>query len=176
MKQMNSEHEKTDWILERTRKHTGPGIIYVASRRRADELALHLKEHGLSMLPIMQEWSKRIVRLFKNSLLTGEIEWICATNAFGMGIHKNDIRQVIHENMPSTIAGYMQEVGRAGRDGDLSAATLLFTVDDIGKTRFIVQNDLPTETEVRHYYNLIKEGSSKKNAAELSGISDTEHG
>ena len=53
------------------------------------------------------------------------------------------------------------------RDGNLSAATLLFTVEDIGKTRFIVQNDLPTETEVRHYYNLIKEGITKQNAAEL---------
>ena len=51
----------------------------------------------------------------------------------------------------STIAGYIQEVGRAGRDGELSAATLLYSPDDEGKTRFIIQEDIPHEEEVRHY-------------------------
>nr|WP_246231573.1 ATP-dependent DNA helicase RecQ [Sporosarcina jiandibaonis] len=173
MKQMNSEHEKTAWILERTKKTAGPGIIYVASRKRADELAIYLKEHGISIASYHAGMEQEDRAFIQEQFITGEINWICATTAFGMGIHKNDIRQVIHENMSSTIAGYMQEVGRAGRDGDLSAATLLFTEEDIGKTRFIVQNDLPTETEVRHYFNLIKEGSSKNEATQLSGISET---
>ncbi|QUW22090.1 ATP-dependent DNA helicase RecQ [Sporosarcina sp. Marseille-Q4063] len=173
IKQMNSENEKTDWILERTKNTIGPGIIYVASRRRADDLALQLKVHGISISSYHAGMEQEDRAFIQEQFITGEIDWICATTAFGMGIHKNDVRQVIHENMPSTIAGYMQEVGRAGRDGNLSSATLLFTVEDIGKTRFIVQNDLPTETEVRHYFNLIKEGSSKNDAALLSGISDT---
>ena len=173
MKQMNSEQEKTDWILERTKMTQSPGIIYVASRRRADELAFYLKDHNVSIASYHAGMEQEDRAFIQEQFISGETDWICATTAFGMGIHKNDIRQVIHENMPSTIAGYMQEVGRAGRDGNLSAATLLFTVDDIRKTRFIVQNDLPTETEIRHYFNLITEGTSKSEATQLSGISDT---
>ena len=173
IKQMNSEQEKTAWTLERAKNTKAPGIIYVASRKRADELAFYLKEHNISIASYHAGMEQEDRAFIQEQFITGEIEWICATTAFGMGIHKNDIRQVIHENMPSTIAGYMQEVGRAGRDGNLSAATLLFTVDDIRKTRFIVQNDLPTKIEVRQYYDMLKKGSSKSEATQFAGISET---
>src|SRR6185312_6101687 len=91
----------------------------------------------------------------QEQFITGEISWICATNAFGMGIHKDDIRQVIHEHVPQAIASYIQEVGRAGRDGEQSAATLLFTADDERRMRFIVQGDIPQEAEIRHYISLL---------------------
>ena len=112
-------------FLNELKNTIGPGIIYVASRRRADELALHLKGHNVSIASYHAGMEQEDRAFIQEQFITGEIDWICATTAFGMGIHKNDIRQVIHENMPSTIAGYMQEVGRAGRDGNLSAATLL---------------------------------------------------
>ena len=156
IKKMNSEQEKTAWTLERAKNTKAPGIIYVASRKRADELAFYLKENNVSIASYHAGMEQEDRAFIQEQFITGEIDWICATTAFGMGIHKNDIRQVIHENMPSTIAGYMQEVGRAGRDGNLSAATLLFTADDSRKTRFIVQNDLPTEIEVRHYFDMLK--------------------
>ena len=170
---MDSQQAKTDWILERLKSTTGPGIIYVASRKRADILASQLnQEIGLtaSYHAGMEQEDRAFIQ---EQFIHGEIEWICATNAFGMGIHKDDVRQVIHEHVPATIAGYTQEVGRAGRDGELSAATLLYTNDDINKTRFIIQEDTPQEEEVRYFSQLIADNTLGEEAARMAGISET---
>src|SRR5699024_12030981 len=76
-----------------------------------------------------RDWSSDVCS--SDLFINGELEWICATNAFGMGIHKEDVRQVIHLHIPTTFANYVQEVGSAGRDGKQSAATLLYTEDDL---------------------------------------------
>ena len=173
IKQMNAEHEKTAWIIERSKTTMGPGIIYVASRKRADGLAALLNEQSVSAASYHAGMEQEDRMFIQEQFLIGEIEWICATNAFGMGIHKSNIRQVIHENLPATISGYTQEVGRAGRDGELSAATLLFTPEDSRKVRFIVQEDLPQEAAVRHFNGLVGEQVSPVEAARLAGLSET---
>ena len=76
-------------------------------------------------------------QFIQQQFLTGHLQWIVATNAFGMGVHKNDVRQVIHETMPSTISNYMQEIGRAGRDGESSVAILLYSEGDEQLTQFV---------------------------------------
>lgn len=170
---MDSEQAKTEWIVDRMENTTGPGIIYVASRRRADSLARLLNDKvGLtaSYHAGMEQEDRAFIQ---EQFINGDIEWICATNAFGMGIHKDDVRQVIHEHVPATIAGYTQEVGRAGRDGELSAATLLYTNEDIRRTRFIIQEDAPREEEIRYFAQLVADKMTREEAARLSGISET---
>lgn len=170
---MDSEQAKTEWIVDRMENTTGPGIIYVASRKRADSLA-HLLNDKLGLTASYHGGMEQEDRAFiQEQFINGDINWICATNAFGMGIHKDDVRQVIHEHMPATIAGYTQEVGRAGRDGELSAATLLYTGEDIRKTRFITQEDAPREEEIRYFAQLITSKMPSEEAARLSGISET---
>lgn len=170
---MDTQNEKTKWILERMQQSSGSGVIYVSSRKRAEDLAYYLSGKGQSIASY-HAGMEQVDRAFVQAqFISGEIKWICATNAFGMGIHKDDIRQIIHEQFPSTIAGYIQEVGRAGRDGDLSAATLLFSPTDERKSRFIVQEDFPTQEEVRHYSNLLIDGISKEMASEMAGIGET---
>lgn len=171
--EMTAEHEKTEWIRKRVKETTGPGVVYVASRRRADELAALLNEDGLSVASYHAGMAQEDRAFIQEQFINDEIEWICATNAFGMGIHKDNVRQVIHEHIPATIASYAQEVGRAGRDGELSVATLLYSKEDIGKTRFIVQEDLPKEEEILHVSQLMADGVPLEEAAELAGISDT---
>ena len=78
-----------------------------------------------------------------------------ATNAFGMGINKADIRQVIHESMPSTVANYMQEIGRAGRDGKPALAILLYSEGDEELAKFVVTGDLPATHHVDRYQELV---------------------
>ena len=170
---MDSEQAKTEWIVDRMENTTGPGIIYVASRRRADSLARLLNDKvGLtaSYHAGMEQEDRAFIQ---EQFINGDIEWICATNAFGMGIHKDDVRQVIHEHVPATIAGYTQEVGRAGRDGELSAATLLYTNEDIRRTRFIIQEDAPREEEIRYFAQLVADKMPREEAARLSSISET---
>jgi ATP-dependent DNA helicase RecQ len=170
---VDNEMVKTEWVKERVMGTIDPGIIYVASRKRADDLAFILKELGMSVASYHAGKDQEDRAFIQEQFITGEISWVCATNAFGMGIHKDDIRQVIHEHVPQAIASYIQEVGRAGRDGGQSAATLLFTADDERRMRFIVQDDIPQESEIRHYIGQLAENISQDEAAETARISET---
>lgn len=171
--EMTSEEEKTAWLLKRLTETSGPGIIYVASRKRADELAVLLKDKVRGVASYHAGIEQEDRAFVQDQFLNGELEWICATNAFGMGIHKDDVRQVIHEHIPATIANYVQEVGRAGRDGKTSVTTLIYTKDDIQKTRFIMQEDLPSDEAIRYFASSLKANNSIQEAALLSGVSET---
>lgn len=170
---LHAEREKTTFIVERVTTTKGPGIIYVASRKRADQLATLLREQGVSAAAYHAGKEQEDRAFIQEQFITGEINWICATNAFGMGIHKNNIRQVIHEHIPKNSSDYLQEVGRAGRDGELSAATLLFSPEDEGKTRFIIQEDIPQEWEIRHFARLLAEKIPAQEAAQMTNMSET---
>ena len=170
---LNSESEKTGWLRKRLRETVGPGIIYVASRKRADELALELKDANRTIASYHAGKEAEDRAFIQEQFINGELDWICATNAFGMGIHKEDIRQVIHEHLPQSISGYIQEVGRAGRDGKKSAATLLYSEEDGQKIRFIIEEDLPRPGEVRLYAELLSEGMAPEDAANRAGFSET---
>lgn len=173
MNKLASENEKTSWLIDRLKKSSGPGIIYVASRKRADVLARLLKEEGENIASYHAGMEQEDRAFVQAQFLNGDVDWICATNAFGMGIHKEDVRQVIHEHVPATIANYVQEVGRAGRDGGLACATLIYTSDDTRKTRFIMHGDDPKEEEIRYFAQLLSEGKPNDEAARLAGISET---
>lgn len=173
MLQVDNDAEKTEWIKTRLLSTTGPGIIYVSSRKRADTLAGVLQESGIAAAAYHAGKGQEDRAFIQEQFINGELSWICATNAFGMGIHKDDIRQVIHEHIPATIAGYVQEVGRAGRDGKQSVVTLLHAPEDIPKTRFIMQDDIPQEEEIRYYEKLLGENKQADEAAEWARISET---
>ncbi|WP_432355094.1 RecQ family ATP-dependent DNA helicase [Sporosarcina sp. A2] len=173
VKKLGSELEKTVWVKERLLSTKGPGIIYVASRKRADELTRLLLQEGIQIASYHAGKEPEDRNIIQQQFLSGELSWICATNAFGMGIHKDNIRQVIHDQLPASAAAYVQEAGRAGRDGERSSAVLLYVNDDEQKVRFIVQNDLPEEPQVRHYLSMRNSGQSIESSAQLAGISET---
>lgn len=170
---MDSQNSKTAWIKERLQTTMGPGIIYVASRRRADELALLLDIDGLSVGSYHAGMEQEDRAFIQEQFLSGELEWICATNAFGMGIHKDNVRQIIHDHIPQSASSYSQEVGRAGRDNERAQATLLYSPDDEGKMRFITQEEYPQEMEINKYWKLLSTGTLKEEAADLVGLSET---
>lgn len=173
IQKMDTENDKTEWLMNRLEQTTGPGIIYVASRKRADELADMLKRKVGAVSAYHAGMEQEDRAFVQEQFINGELNWICATTAFGMGIHKDDVRQVIHEHVPSTIANYIQEVGRAGRDGKWSTATLLYTKEDIQKTRFIMQEDYPTEASIQYYGECLANKMSRNDAAELAGVGET---
>ncbi|WP_042477936.1 RecQ family ATP-dependent DNA helicase [Bacillus ndiopicus] len=143
--------DKINWILEHVQTTDGPGIIYTQSRSKTETLSMALLERGIAAAAYHAGKEAEDRQFIQQQFLVGKLEWIVATNAFGMGVHKGDIRQVIHEFMPANIANYMQEIGRAGRDGQPAVATLLYADGDEQFSQFIVTEDLPKMQHIEHY-------------------------
>ena len=152
MVEVENQQQKLKWILGRVTSTEGPGIIYTQSRKKTETYAALLREQGISVgfYHAKMEQSDRI--LIQQQFQQGHLEWICATNAFGMGIHKDNIRQIIHDHIPTSVAGYMQEVGRAARDGKQAIASLLYTPTDVEQTFYVTMQDFPEEQDIQIAY------------------------
>jgi len=114
------------------------GIIYRTSRKSVDDTAAMLRKKGFRALPYHAGLSDEHRKRNQEAFIRDEVDVIVATIAFGMGIDKSNIRFVIHADLPKSIENYYQETGRAGRDGETSHCTLLFTQGDISKLRFFI--------------------------------------
>jgi len=159
-KVFHQKEEKLNWLYEHVSTTEGPGIIYVSSRKKADEISQLLTTRGLDIASYHGGKEATDRQFIQEQFLKGELDWIVATNAFGMGVHKNNVRQVIHETMPSNISNYMQEIGRAGRDGKQAVAILLFTDGDEQSAHFVAMEDLPNEHQVDLYEQFKEQGRS----------------
>lgn len=107
------------------------GVIYCATRGAVEKLAAFLQEQGFSALRYHAGLTPEERKRNQQSFVSGKVPIIVATNAFGMGIDKSDVRYVVHFNMPKDLEGYYQEAGRAGRDGLPGECLLLFNPEDI---------------------------------------------
>lgn len=126
-------------VLEFINNHIGQsGIIYCFSRKQVDEVTNKLQLNGLKVLNYHAGLSDNIRAKNQIAFIQDKVDIIVATVAFGMGINKPDVRYVIHYDMPKSIEQYYQEIGRAGRDGLESEALLLYSVADIRKIRFLL--------------------------------------
>ena len=109
----------------------GGAIVYCATRRRTEEVASFLREQGVSADRFHAGLPPEEKKNIQQSFIRGELRAIAATNAFGMGIDKPDVRLVIHADIPSSLENYLQEAGRAGRDQHEAHCVLLYTKDDV---------------------------------------------
>ena len=165
--------DKLRWILDHVTTTEGPGIIYTQSRMKAEAISLALLERGIAASSYHAGKESEDRQFIQQQFIAGELDWVVATNAFGMGVHKSNIRQVIHESMPSTVANYMQEIGRAGRDGESALATLLYVEGDEQHAKFVVTDDLPRELHVDHYLQYISRGEQPRQMIMNGEISET---
>ena len=146
-------------LIHYVKNLTGSGIIYIRSRKISEEVSKQLKlksisseyyHAGLSIderKNIQERWEKSITKV------------IVATNAFGMGIDKADVRFVIHFGLPNSLEEYYQESGRAGRDGKLSKAVLFFNKNDIQNIQNILHYRFPKRSIIRNVYQAIGNNS-----------------
>ena len=109
----------------------GGAIVYCATRRRTEEIANFLAERRVSAAHFHAGLSPEIKKNVQSRFIQGELRVIVATNAFGMGIDKPDVRLVIHADIPGSLENYLQEAGRAGRDRKTARCVLLYAQDDV---------------------------------------------
>ncbi|MFF2752661.1 RecQ family ATP-dependent DNA helicase [Psychrobacillus sp. NPDC058041] len=152
VQELENTQEKLAWILGRILATNGPGILYTQSRKKTEFYAEELRNRGVRVAFYHAKMEQEDRVLIQQQFQQGELEWICATNAFGMGIHKNNIRQIIHDHIPTSMASYMQEIGRAARDGEQSIASLVFTNSDVEQAFYVAMQDFPQEDDIKLVY------------------------
>jgi len=137
---------QTARFLERFKDQSG--IIYCFSRRQVDELAFYLERHGHKARPYHAGLEDDERRRNQEAFIRDDIQIIVATIAFGMGINKPDVRFVLHYDLPKSIEGYYQEIGRAGRDGLPAHCLLLYSYSDVAKLKYFINQKEGTERQV----------------------------
>ncbi len=140
-------------LTEILRQSTSSAIVYVRSRRHARELSELLCQEGISATFYHAGLEPLEKDLRQTGWQSDNIRVIVATNAFGMGIDKPDVRTVVHYDCPDSIEAYFQEAGRAGRDGKPAEAILLYGQQDIGKLRKRVADTFPDKEYIRQVYD-----------------------
>ena len=166
--------DKNGYILESLNKLKGCGIIYVRNRKKTKELALFLKDNGISADFYHAGLKHELRNIKQEDWMTDKIRVMCTTNAFGMGIDKPDVRFVLHYDVPDSLEEYYQEAGRAGRDRKKSYAVLLCNQTDFSKMNQRMAVKFPEIKEIKRVYNAICNyfqipiGSGKKNVYDFN--------
>ncbi|UAU37388.1 DNA helicase RecQ [Bifidobacterium longum] len=137
---------KAAWVARYVADHPDEsGIVYCATRKTTEALADTLNQMGRPAVAYHGGMSPDAREAAQRDFITDKVPVVVATNAFGMGIDKSNVRYVIHHNLPESIEAYYQEAGRAGRDGEPSRCTLLWNESDIVTRRRLLDNDYENE-------------------------------
>ncbi len=154
-RQPSDQKAKDREVLRLLKEKPGATIIYVSSRAEADRLGVWLEQEGIATGVYHAGISNEIRAQVQEQFQQDKLRILVATVAFGMGVDKPDVRQVIHYNLPTSLENYYQEAGRAGRDGEASQCTLFYVPKDYQIQKFLIDRDYPEESDIRTVYRRI---------------------
>lgn len=149
------EENKLYRLLRICSRLNGSGLVYVRSRKKTEKISTFLNQNGISSRSYNAGLAPEIREQTQESWIKGEIRIIVCTNAFGMGIDKPDCRFVVHLEIPESPEAYFQEAGRAGRDGELAKAILLFQNSDEEDAFDNHERSFPPLDEIKRVYQCI---------------------
>lgn len=156
---LNRKEEKARRVVELCRELPGTGIVYVSSRRDADNLAGVLRDNGVSAVAYHAGLERSLRERNQDQFMRGGARVVVATVAFGMGVDKPDVRFIIHLSPSTSLESYAQESGRAGRDGQPSRCILLFTSSDRANQTKLANRDAMTLPQLRQVFAGIRENA-----------------
>jgi ATP-dependent DNA helicase RecQ len=166
------EGKKLEAVIHRVHWAEKPGIVYVATRRAAEEIMRRLEEEGIKALFYHGGLKGSERHEIQDRFMSDDCEVIVATNAFGMGIDKANIRFVYHHDAPDSLDSYYQEIGRAGRDGERADAILFFRKQDIGSQAFHTGSGKIDPEDLNEVAEVIAEEDQPLSAQEIAQRTD----
>lgn len=154
VKQLADERAKQRFIVKIVQQLGSSGVIYFSSKKMANQLSQLISQQCGLRVGVYHAGLDNVDRFqIQQQFMNNQLDLICATSAFGMGINKNDLRYVIHYHLPGSLESYVQEFGRAGRDGKPALALLLYCPGDEYLQQLLGQIELPSTNALQQFHN-----------------------
>ncbi len=151
--------KKQEVLIEKINQVKAPTIIYFSSRKMTEQMTLFITGRVQERKVAFYHGGMQAMDRLKvqQQFMNDQLDIICCTSAFGMGINKSNIRFIIHYHLPTELESFVQEIGRAGRDGKQSVSLVLYREGDLHFPAAMLENELPTKDEIRFAFQQLKQ-------------------